>query len=163
MRRVSVIGISASGKTTLGSAIAGILGVPFTELDGIHHQPGWTELYATEFQARIEPIVAEEAWVIDGNYTSKGVNDLVWDRADTVVWLDVPRSEAMRNVVSRTVRRAATREELWNGNVEPWSNFFDPRPRKNIVTWTWSRFYPTREKYGARRAIRAGRTSTSSG
>ena len=88
--------------------------------------------------------------MIDGNYTSKGVNDLVWDRADTVVWLDVPRSEAMRNVVSRTVRRAATREELWNGNVEPWSNFFDPRPRKNIVTWTWSRFYPTREKYEAR-------------
>ena len=146
MRRVSVVGISGSGKTTVGKAIADKLDVPFTELDGIHHQPGWTELDADEFQARVAPIVAGERWVIDGNYTSKGVLQMVWARADTVVWLDVSRAEAMRRVISRTIRRAATREELWNGNVEPWNNFFDPRPERNIIVWTWSRHGHTRDK-----------------
>ena len=140
MRRISVVGITGSGKTTVGSAIAQAFGVPFVELDGIHHQPGWTVLPADEFQERLRPIVAGEAWVVDGNYTSRGVLDQVWERADTVVWLDVARSEVMRRVIVRTVRRAMTREELWNGNREPLNNFFDPRPEKNIIMWTWTRF-----------------------
>lgn len=147
MQRISVVGISGAGKTTVGRAIAETLGVPFVELDGIHHQPEWTELPAGEFRERLRPIVAGESWVIDGNYTSKGIQDLVWPRADTVVWLDLSRSEAMRRVIRRTIRRAATREELWNGNREPLNNFFDPRPEMNIITWTWTRFRSTREKY----------------
>ncbi len=146
MRRISVVGISGSGKTTVGRAIAEQLDLPFTELDGIHHQPGWTELDADEFQERVRPIIAGEGWVIDGNYTSKGVQQLVWERADTVVWLDVSRAEAMRRVIARTVRRARTREVLWNGNVEPWNNFFDPRPTRNIIMWTWTRHPQTRAK-----------------
>ncbi|GMQ86646.1 MAG: hypothetical protein BMS9Abin07_2233 [Acidimicrobiia bacterium] len=150
MQRISVVGISGTGKTTVGKAIAETLGIPFVELDGIHHQPGWTELSAEDFRARVRPIVDEEAWVIDGNYSSKGVQDLVWPRADTVVWLDLSRSQAMRRVIRRTIRRAATRQELWNGNVEPLNNFFDPRPEKNIITWTWTRHPTTREKYQAK-------------
>ena len=147
MQRVSVIGISGAGKTTVGKAIAKTLDVPFVELDGIHHQPGWIELPAEELQARLRPIVDGDAWVIDGNYTSRGAQDLIWPRADTVVWLDLSRAEVMRRVIRRTIRRAATREELWNGNLEPWSNFFDPRPEKNIITWTWTRHPTTRAKY----------------
>ncbi len=147
MQRISVVGISGAGKTTVGSAIAIDLNLPFIELDSIHNQPGWAELPADEFQERLRPIVAGKSWVIDGNYTSKGALDLVWQRADTVVWLDVARSEVMRRVIARTVRRAITREELWNANREPLNNFFDPRPEKNIIVWTWTRFRHTREKY----------------
>ena len=147
MRRVSVVGISGTGKTTVGKAIADALDVRFVELDGIFHQPGWTPLPDEEFRARLETIVTGDAWVIDGNYTSHGVQDLVWPRADTVVWLDLSRAQAMRRVIKRTIRRAASREELWNGNVEPWSNFFDPRPEQNIITWTWTRHPTTRAKY----------------
>lgn len=147
MKRVSVVGSSGSGKSTVGRAIAAALDLPFVELDGIHHQPGWRELPAEDFQARVKPIIAGDAWVIDGNYSSKGVNNLVWERADTVVWLDLTRAVAMRRVIRRTIRRAASREELWNGNVEPWNNFFDPRPEKNIIVWTWTRHPTTREKY----------------
>ncbi len=150
MRRVSVVGSSGSGKTTVGRRVAEVLGVPFFELDGIHHQPGWTPLPAEEFQDRIRPVVAGDAWVIDGNYASLGIQDLVWPRADTVIWLDLPRRQAMWRVVRRTILRAARREELWNGNVEPWSNFFDPRPEMNIITWTWTRHGPVRARYEAK-------------
>jgi adenylate kinase family enzyme len=150
MQRVSVVGSSGSGKTTVGKAIAAALDLPFVELDGIHHQPGWQELPAEDFQASVEPIIAGEAWVVDGNYHSKGILDMVWERADSVVWPDMPRSLVMRRVVSRTIRRAATREELWNGNVEPWSNFFDPRPERNIISWAWTRYPHTKERYAQR-------------
>jgi len=45
--------------------------------------------------------------------------DVVWTRADIVVWFDLPRRTVMRQVVTRTLRRAITRAELWNGNREP--------------------------------------------
>ena len=41
MRRVSVVGCPGTGKSTLGRQLAGVLGVPFVELDAIFHLPGW--------------------------------------------------------------------------------------------------------------------------
>ncbi len=108
---------SACGKTTVGRELAGRLGVPFVELDAIHHRAGWNELPAGEFRTIVEPLVAQEAWVIDGGYRGK-IGDLVLARADTVVWLDLPRWVWLPRLLRRTVRRIVTREELWNGNRE---------------------------------------------
>ncbi len=150
MDRVSVIGGSGSGKTTVASRIAEIIGAPHLELDSVFHQPDWAPLPDDQFRTRVDEFTGQARWVVDGNYTSHGVADIVWPRADTIVWLDLPRSTVMRRVVKRTIRRAATREILWSGNREPWSNFFDPRPEKNIITWTWTRHRNVRKKYEAR-------------
>src|SRR5262245_56308830 len=50
MRRVSVVGNSGSGKTTVAAALAERLGVACTELDAINHQPNWTPLPVDEFR-----------------------------------------------------------------------------------------------------------------
>ncbi len=55
--------------------------------------------------------------MVDGAYRGK-LGDLVLERADTVVWLDLPRRVWLPRLVLRTLRRALTREELWNGNRE---------------------------------------------
>ena len=107
MRRVSIVGSPGSGKTTVSRHLADRLGVAHVELDSIFHQAGWTELAPDEFRRRVGAVVSADGWVVDGNYTT--VQDLDWARADTVVWLDLPRRLVMRRVVVRTLRRALTR------------------------------------------------------
>ena len=118
MQRVAIVATaSGCGKTTVGRSLAAILGAPFVELDAIHWQAGWTELDTAELRRRVEPLVEQDAWVVDGAYRGK-LGDLVLERADTVVWLDLPRRVWLPRLVLRTLRRALTREELWNGNRE---------------------------------------------
>jgi adenylate kinase family enzyme len=136
VQRVSVIGISGSGKTTLAREIAGRLGCPHLELDSVFHQPGWTPIATEEFQRRVSEFIASDSWVTDGNYSSR-VQPLIWTRADTVIWLDLPRRTVMRRVILRTLRRMSTGTELWNGNREQWRDLFTLDPDRSIIVWTW--------------------------
>jgi len=147
VRRVSVIGCSGSGKTTLARALAGRLGVPHLELDGVFHQAGWVPLDRGQFQSRVAERLGAPGWVVDGNYVGQGVASLVWARADTIVWLDLPRYAVMAQLVARTLRRVVTREELWNGNRERWQNFVARRPEENLMLWAWTRHGPQRQRY----------------
>jgi adenylate kinase family enzyme len=145
VRRVSVVGNSGSGKTTVATAIAQALGVPHLELDAVFHQPNWQPLERELFRARVAEFVAADGWVVDGNYST--VRDLVWQRADTVVWMDLPRCRIMRQVAARTLRRMLTRTELWNGNTEQLRFLLDPR--HSILWWTWAQHGKYVKRYGA--------------
>ena len=147
MQRISVIGSSGSGKTTVARTIADQLDLPHLELDSVFHLPGWQQRPDPEFREEVARFVAGDRWVVDGNYTSHGVAQIVWPRADTVIWLDPSRSLVMRRVVGRTLRRVATREELWSGNREPWTNLYSRDPYKNIIVWAWTRHGHVRQKY----------------
>jgi adenylate kinase family enzyme len=147
VRRVSVIGSAGSGKSTLASSLARAMGVPFLELDSVFHQAGWTPLPEPEFRRRVAAAVRGESWVVDGSYSA--VRDLVWARADTVLWLDLPKRTVMRRIVWRTLRRVAGRAELWNGNRERWRNFFTWDPQESIISWAWHKHGPHRERYAA--------------
>ena len=129
VKRVSVVGNSGSGKTTLSRRLAAGLGVPHIELDAIFHQAGWTELPVDEFRGASPTncIATTAGW---STATTAAVRDLVWAAADTVVWFDLSRSTVMRRLVWRTVRRAVTREELWNSNREPIGGMFRRDPRR---------------------------------
>jgi adenylate kinase family enzyme len=154
VRRVSVVGTSGSGKSTLARQLAEILGVPHLELDAVHHQPGWEPLPTDEFRRIVAARAAASGWVIDGNYGR--VRDLVWARADTVVWLDLPKRTVMRQVAWRTLRRVALRRELWNGNRERWRNFFTWNPEQSVISWAWHKHAADRAKYAAAAASPAG-------
>ena len=93
MRRVNVVGTSASGKSSLALALAARLGVPYVELDALHWEPNWREAPNEVMRERVAAAIAAEAWVVDGNYAA--VRDLVWASVDTVVWLDLPRLTVM--------------------------------------------------------------------
>jgi len=145
VRRVSVAGTSGSGKSTLARELAGVLNVPCLELDSVFHQPGWAPLAREEFRERVASFAEGDGWVVDGNYST--VRDLVWAKADTVVWLDLPRYLVMRRLISRTVRRVVTRQVLWNGNRESWRAFFSVDPEQSIIAWGWTTHAANRELY----------------
>ncbi len=150
MRNVSVVGNSGSGKSTLSRSIAEALGVIHVEIDAIYHQPGWMELPEAELVTAIDAATSGDGWVIDGNYSA--VTDLVWARADTVVWLDLPRSLIMRQILARTTRRVVRREELWNGNRERVGKVLHPDPERSIIRWAWTQHDRYVQRYEARMA-----------
>jgi len=123
LRRVNVKGTSGSGKTKFGKELARRLGVPFVELDALHHGPDWAEPTNDEFRARVREAIdaAPEGWVIDGNYEAK-LGDQVLGAADTIVWLDLPLRLKLGRLWRRTSYRLRNDVELWNGNRENWRN-----------------------------------------
>jgi adenylate kinase family enzyme len=117
-QRIAVVSTaSGCGKTTLGRALAEKLDAPFVELDAFVHGPGWVETPDDALRAKVAPLLEAERWVVDGNYRQK-LGDLVLRRADLVVWLDLPARLWLPRLAWRTLRRAVTREVLWNGNRE---------------------------------------------
>jgi len=147
VRRVSVVGSSGAGKSTFASSLALTLGASWLELDSVYHQADWAPLPAGEYRARVTAVAAGERWVIDGNYST--VRDIVWARADTVVWLDLPRRTVMRRIIGRTLRRVAGRVELWNGNRERWRNIFTLDKEESVIAWAWQTHAANRVRYEA--------------
>ena len=119
MRKVAVIGPSGSGKSTVGPALAAKLSLPYVELDSIVHGANWREATSEELRAKLEPVLAGNRWVIDGNYT-RMLGDLVVSQADVVVFLDLPLRTLLRRLWRRTWHRIRHDVELWNGNREDW-------------------------------------------
>lgn len=114
-RRVSVVGSTGTGKTTFGRELARILGVPFVELDALAWGPGWTMVPAERFQALVAEAVSGEAWVVDGNYGGRGARELVWAKADTIIWLDFGLRVIFPRLWRRTIARIRDQAELWPG------------------------------------------------
>lgn len=141
--RYVVVGTSGSGKTTLAGDLAEHLGVPHYELDALHWLPDWMMRPREEFRAVVREKAERPAWVVDGNYGK--VRDILWERADAVIWLDLPRPVVMWRVVTRTLRRTLLREELWNGNRESLRTaLFDS---ESIVLWAWNTWPERRREY----------------
>jgi adenylate kinase family enzyme len=78
------------------------LGLPLVHMDQLGWQAGWVETEKAELRARLADAVAQEAWLIEGNYGSTLAPRL--ERADTVIYLDFP----IRLCLARLIRRIAT-------------------------------------------------------
>ena len=159
MRTVAIIRCPGSGKTTLAQVLSDRLGVEHIELDELYHGPNWTPTPRGEFSARLRSrmeAASSSGWVTCGNYVD-ALDALHLTAADTIVWLDLPRPLVMARVVRRTLSRALWRTQLWNGNREPWSNFYRWNPEHNIVRWAWVEHPRYRRRYSD--AVASGRWS----
>lgn len=142
-RRISVIGTSGSGKTTMAKRLASRLGLPHVELDALHWGPNWTEEPDAVFRERAGNALASWGWVVDGNYHV--VRDIVWSRADTLVWLDYSLPLILWRLTRRTFRRAAGREEIWHGNRESLRTHFFTKD--SLYLWVLQTYRRRRREY----------------
>ncbi|MGW0966429.1 adenylate kinase [Streptomyces sp. NPDC002516] len=133
MERILVVGVTGAGKSTLARALSTRLGLPYHEMDALYFNgPDWS--VNDKLAEEVAALVAEPRWVVDSlGYPE--VRDLLWERADTVVWLDYPKRVVMPRVLRRSLRRSATREALFGGNRETWKGWLS---REHPVWWAWS-------------------------
>lgn len=124
-QRIVVLGVTGSGKSTLAAELARRLGAPHVELDALHWEPNWTPAERDILRERVRQATAADTWVVDGNYSQ--ARDLVWPRAQTIIWLDYPLPIVYARLLRRTLWRALARVELWAGNRERLRELFFSR------------------------------------
>jgi adenylate kinase family enzyme/O-antigen/teichoic acid export membrane protein len=121
-RRIVVVGSTGAGKTTLARRLSASLGLPHVELDALHWKTGWVRAEPHEFRAQVGEAVGAATWVADGQYPQ--ARDLIWRRAELLVWLDYPLVTTLGRLTRRQARRLGKSEELWNGNrSRGWEQF----------------------------------------
>lgn len=146
INRAVVLGTSGSGKTTFAAQLAQKLGCPHIELDALYWKNDWQHLEDEETRAAFDNATHGDRWVVDGNYSK--ARSIIWPKADTLIWLDYPRSLVMRRILRRTFGRMWTRKQLWDTN-----NVETPRlvllSKDSVIRWAWTTYERRRRDYTA--------------
>jgi adenylate kinase family enzyme len=157
--RISVVGTSGCGKSTMAERLADAFHIPLIELDAINWQADWRDLAThdpEEFKRRVAQAVSAGDWVIAGNYSA--VRPIYVPRLTHIVWLDYPKRVVMRRVIWRSIKRAIDRKELWPGT----GNRENPRmwlEKDHPIRWAWDTFERRRGEYEQRFANPENRTA----
>jgi adenylate kinase family enzyme len=155
---VAVVGCIGSGKSTVARALGKALGIEVFHLDGLWWQPGRYRItgQATVASRTMAPgqfrqvemtITAGSSWIIDGDATNK---DVRLSRADTVVFLDLPRWLCAWRVLKRHVRGSPEYPQGVRGSIR-WSLV--------LLRWIWTT-WPSRRRPSLVRAIAEHATGT---
>jgi adenylate kinase family enzyme len=145
-RRICVVGTSASGKTYVARELARRLGLAYINNDEIIWRPNWQPTPREQRRELFDIATQVQEWAVDGNLGSSPEDQLLLNRCDTIVWLDLPRWQVWSQVVTRTLGRLLTREELWHGNRESLRMLFS---RDSIVWWSVKSYASIRGRYTA--------------
>lgn len=142
MRRISIVGVSASGKSTLAARLSPMISAPSIELDALFWKAGWQKSEPEELRSKTYPLLSQERWIVDGNYGQ--VREEIWRRADTIIWVHIPFLQNLWSVIRRTGIRVFTRQKLWAENRESLRTLFS---KESIVLWVWNTHQAYEERY----------------
>jgi adenylate kinase family enzyme len=144
-QRVVVVGVTSSGKSTLAERLARRFNLYYIELDALHWEPNWRGAPLEIFRARVEEATQAERWVVAGNYHT--VRDLVWPKAEAVIWLDYPFLTVLWQLTRRTFKRWWARELLWGTNREPLWNHFKFWSNESLYKWLFQTYWRRKREY----------------
>jgi len=127
-RRIMIIGCGGAGKSSLAIELGKILGIEVIHLDFLFWKPGWIETDKPAWVKINEHISSKERWIIDGNYCS--TMDIRLMKADTVLFLDLPRRICLWQVLKRRI--------LFNNKKRPDISEGCPESLSwDFIKWIW--------------------------
>ena len=137
MKRVIIIGCGGAGKSTLARKLGEKTGLPVVHLDKLFWRPGWQSISQEEFDIRHRQALAEDAWIIDGNFNRTMAERVV--RCDTIIYLDFSRTACLFGVLKRILTTYGTvRPDMGEGCPE--------RIDFEFLKWVWNFNKKNRER-----------------
>ena len=144
-QRIVVIGVTSCGKSTLAENLARKLNLAYIELDALNWKSGWVGFENQEFREKVEAATRAPGWVLAGNYSK--VRDIIWPRADLVVWLDYPFLLVLGRLWKRTWRRWWKKELLWGTNYEQLWPQFKLWSKESLFNWLFQSYGRHKRQY----------------
>ncbi len=114
MNKVIVIGCPGSGKSTFSRALHELTGLPLYHLDLLNWNSDKTTVDKKVFIEKLKNVIAQDSWIIDGNYGS--TIELRLKECDTVFFLDYPVEVCIDGIKQR---QGKTRSDM------PWTETED--------------------------------------
>ena len=142
---IAIIGTTSSGKSTLAGQLADKLGYDFIELDALHWEPNWQEAPLEVFRQRVETAIQAPAWGVAGNYHI--VRDIVWAKAEIVIWLDYSLPRVFWQLTQRTFTRWWKHELLWGTNYENIWTHFKLWSQDSLFHWLFKTYWRRKREY----------------
>jgi|1048.fasta_scaffold10251_4 hypothetical protein len=111
MRRIAIVGISGSGKTSVARRLRAVTGLPLYHMDQLFWRGAWEAVPEQEYLDAHAYLIEAHDWIIEGF-----IDPTMASRAraaDLVVYLDISPLRCALNVVIRWLKhRRVAREEL---------------------------------------------------
>jgi adenylate kinase family enzyme len=108
-KRTIIFGSTGIGKTTMVKRIADEFSIPVIDIDTLRREAGKSESPEQVFSFLVADRVRGETWIIDGSYTS--VQDILWSRAEAIVWLDFSFGVFLSRLIKRSLYRIFIRKK----------------------------------------------------
>ena len=127
MNRIVIIGCPGSGKSTFARKLHVKTGIPLFYLDMIYHRPDKTTCTPQEFDEKLDEILRQTRWILDGNYIRTMPVRLAF--CDTVFWLDYPLEVCLEGIEARFGKHREDMPWIENGRDEACMEFVCAFPR----------------------------------
>ncbi|MEV4976006.1 adenylate kinase [Streptomyces scopuliridis] len=142
MRKIALFGPPATGKTTLARWLSVQLGHPHTDLDDLLFTPAGP-LPLEEFRHQAGEITRRDEWIVEGNFSK--LADVVWHRADILVWLDFPPALIVYRIIRRSLRQLTGRDDSAQARRLTWSTAFFSR--RSLLRTAIRKYRTNRPRY----------------
>jgi adenylate kinase family enzyme len=137
MKKILVIGSGGAGKSTFARRLSEILKIEVIHLDALYWQAGWVETPKPEWKQKVAALLAQDAWIMDGNYS--GTLDLRLQACDTVIFLDIAPLICLWRIGKRLMQyRHQSRPDMAEGCHE--------KLNVKFIEWVWNYRKRTRPK-----------------
>ena len=144
-KHVVVVSVTSSGKSTLAEKLAKRFELNYIELDALNWEPHWQAAPLEVFRARVEKATQAEKWIVAGNYHI--VRDLIWPKAEAILWLDYPLLTVLWQLTRRSFTRWWTQELLWGTNREPLWTHFKFWSTDSLYHWLFKTYWRRKRDY----------------